>query len=80
MIKIDTDVPMPVRRRGRPPEAKWPFADLEIGQSFASHKKKPTEGSIRSMASKAGKELGRSFTVMTVIEDNHPVIRVWRTK
>lgn len=53
MIKIDDGIPVPVVRK-RGPLTKWPFADLQIGQSFASHKKKPSEASLRTQAYSAG--------------------------
>lgn len=80
MAKIETGIPIPDRRKGRPKESKWPFSDMAVGDSFASLKKSPTEASFRSLASKMGKELGKEFTVATVVENNHPIIRVWRTK
>lgn len=64
-FKIEKNVPQPSR-------SKYPFMDMEIGDSFlVPVGKGPT---LRSMGSRLGKETGRRFTVR-VMGDG---ARVWR--
>ena len=82
-IQIEKDVPLPPEGMGRP--AKYPFRDMEIGDSFSV----PLTGvrqdgqdiaatRLRSRASSAAKEIGRKFAVRTDNENN--VVRCWRVE
>ena len=78
MIKIETGIPIPPKKMGKN-QALYPYADLEIGQSFLAA---PIPGkSIRQTAMYLGglsayftKKTGRRFT-SRVVEGG---IRVWR--
>lgn len=72
-ISIEKDVPI---QRSRIDMEVYPFADMEIGDSFLATKensKKPQV--VRSAAYEAGKRLGRKYVTRTV----EGGIRVWRT-
>ncbi len=70
--EIRDDVPIPTR----PFIAKYPFAEMEIGQSFfvpgATTKK--LAGSLYY----AHRALGYKFVTRTVVENDLPGVRVWR--
>jgi hypothetical protein len=69
-ISIEKNIPLPVAKKGR--TAKYPWGQLEIGDSFL------VNASTRSMsvqASAAGKRFERSFSCRTVDGG----VRVWRT-
>lgn len=68
MIKVDEAVPMPTGIFTR----KYPYADLEVGQSFLAPE--ANHNSIRAGASQYGKKLSRRFSVRKTQEG----IRVWR--
>lgn len=80
MIAIDKDVPLPERSRGaqgRP--VKYPFAQMEVGDSFAVVGKGVK--TIYSTARRYGKGAGTKYTVRRSIDDfGEPVARVWRTE
>lgn len=74
MVKIEKNIPMPVRR-GR--ESKWPLDKMQIGDSFAFLMK--DRGSVRNAVShrhvtKKGKI---QFAVRKV---NEKELRCWRVK
>ncbi len=72
MIEIDRNVPMPAKPHagGRP--SIYPWAELEIGDSFFV----PDKKSSNCGAWMAGKLLGRKFSARTVDGG----VRVWRIK
>ena len=76
-FKIDENVPLPPQNRGR--KSKYPFYELEVGQSFFvpdEFKKKITGyiGYARKCLPK------RKFTARSVEEGEDKGIRVWRIK
>lgn len=75
-FQIEKNVPMAERgsaHRGRP--AKYPWAEMEVGDSFFSPSDGATAATMRAGAQKAGKRLGFTFAVRLV----EGGVRVWRT-
>jgi len=70
MIKIDKGIPVPQQRNLR---AKYPFAEMEIGDSFYVVR---GVAYMRSVASTRGKVLNRKFAVQAEGDG----ARVWRTE
>lgn len=74
MIPIDKGIPIPTRCRGRAGRRLlFPFADMEIGDSFFVA---GAASSVESAASRYGQKLGRKFTARYVDGG----VRVWRIK
>lgn len=72
MFKIEKNVPIPERiYRDR---QNYPFKQMDIGDSFCVPKE--YEKSIRALASRWGKVLGRKFVVSK--EDDK--VRIWRVR
>ena len=72
MIPVDSGIPIPPSRRGRP-GMMYPWLTMNIGDSFfLANRGADTFG---SMACNAGKRYGLIFTVRKVDGG----IRVWRT-
>ena len=65
---IDKNIPIPKRR------TKWPFADMEVGDSFFAPGFASDEFSGRTKH-----YAPKKFTVRTVIENGVRGVRVWRT-
>ena len=65
-IVIEKGVPLPPRRG---PVSKYPFAEMEVGDSFVTDIM-----SIRGTAKQAAARYGKKFTVRRVAEG----FRVWR--
>ena len=72
MINIDKNIPMPKIVRNGGPKAKYPFADMQVGDSFEVTDK--TTKKFASTCAAATRRLGSKFTIRTI--DNG--IRVWR--
>lgn len=76
MIKIEKNIPAPVERLRN----KWPFNDMEIGDSFAV----PESADWRKMRSAAGtwtrknKSKGQRLTVRRCEEKGAMVYRCWK--
>ena len=76
MISIEKNVPMPQNGAGR--AGKYPFADMDVGDSFALPK---TDKAAKQISSRArswavGKGLkDRKFSTRT----NGETVRIWRT-
>jgi len=68
MIQIESGVPIPSQR----PNSKYPFKDLDVGQSFFAPGANPNP--IRVLASRLGRDWGRKFKTMKVSGG----MRVWR--
>ncbi len=68
-MQIDKDIPPPSETRGRP--AKYPFATMEVGDSFLSPE---PVARMSPAASYAGKRGGMRFTVRA----EGAGARVWR--
>lgn len=73
MIAIDKNVPVPPRIGGRPGgrPTKYPWLDMEIGDSFRTSGKR---NSIGAAVAWATKQYGRKF--VTRREDDG--VRIWR--
>ena len=73
-IKIDKGIPLPESwSRGN---ARYPWKDLAIGESFAL----PLPNSVAGLVTHAGKQYGMKFVSRTVVENGVTVTRVWRVK
>lgn len=85
-IAIDKDVPLPPKRVDlKPRTAKYPFAQMEVGDSFSV----PLTGERRNngyvsatrltsaAASHKKRNPGWNFAIRTLPEDS--VVRIWRT-
>lgn len=71
-IKIDNNIPIPLVRG----KSKYPFAKLEIGESFFVPEKSTNFlGAIRA---KFARILSRKFIIRSVTENGVKGIRVWR--
>ena len=75
-IKIDKDVPCPPKQRGggRPPQ--YPFAELEVGDSFFAPG--TTTKTFGGTVSNTRRRLGITLVTRTVEEDGVSGVRVWR--
>lgn len=72
-IGVDHDVPIPVgakSKRGRPP--KYPWADLEVGDSFFVKGKRPID--LGEITQRMARRTGFRFITRTV----QGGVRVWR--
>jgi predicted signal transduction protein with EAL and GGDEF domain len=69
MIKIEKDIPLPVRNGG--PQRLYPFKEMEIGDSFLAPIK---QSAASGHARRASLALGRKFTTATVQGGT----RIWR--
>ncbi|MEK0324869.1 MAG: hypothetical protein QQN63_04115 [Nitrosopumilus sp.] len=69
-IKIESGVEVPEYRRGR--RAKYPFKELEVGQSFVYPHEK-----VRLAAASHAKRYGVKFTVRKTEDGKY---RCWRTE
>jgi hypothetical protein len=79
MIPIDDDIPIPGpceanggHRDGAGRKSKYPFANLQVGQSFATP--------IRPDSTFWQKQTGFRFTVRRMAENGKTFFRVWRTE
>lgn len=78
MFEVRTDVPIPVTvREGFSRPSKYPFATMDVGQMFFVPDAKK---SFSSLASAAGKRLGRKFTTRAVTDNGVPGVGCWRTE
>ena len=78
MSKIETGIPIPPSRQGRK-NHDYPYADLEIGQSFFAAPRpgksiRQTAIYLGAMSAYYAKKTGRRFT-LRVVEGG---VRVWR--
>ncbi len=72
-IKIDKNIPAPTTGAGAPP--KYPFGEMEIGDSFFIAN---ATGNALISASKNWRKNGEKYTSRTVTEDGVPGCRIWR--
>ncbi len=90
---IESDIPVPEIKRSGGRESRWPFKQLEIGQSFWVHPhsdgdRKTPEAMLVKMkarASNTAKELGRKFfcdlAKQNPEDENSPMgVRIWRVE
>lgn len=76
MISIDKNIPIPKVNRGghlKPREAKYPWAQMEVGNSFFVPE--VTVKQFGSTVYAASKRSGRKFTIRAVDGG----VRIWRT-
>lgn len=73
---VEEGVPIPEIKRGRRDyTSKYPFRDLEVGESFFVPDRSK-KASLGGYCTRMGNRLGRKFT-LRVIENG---VRVWRTE
>ena len=73
LIEIDSGIPMPASvRKGSGPR-KYPWTDMEVGDSIFVAKDK---GQFSSLARKACPDA--KFSQRSVVENDIPGMRVWR--
>lgn len=76
MFEIRKDVPMPATvREGFAKPSKYPFGTMEVGDMFFVPAAKK---SFSSLASAAGKRLGRKFSTRAVTDEGVEGIGCWR--
>ena len=75
MYQIEAGIPIPARttKGGAGRKPKYPFAELQVGESFLVPGK--TADKIGSTVTLARKRTGRNFTVRNVDGG----VRIWRT-
>ena len=71
MIKIDKDIPTPCPFAER---AKWPFRDMEVGDSFFVPKGTEANSATNAMANANHKQKPKKWTKRTL----NGGIRIWR--
>jgi len=74
-IKIEKGVPLPASGAGRP--SKYPWGDMEVGDSFFAEAKPE---SMHTQAAFAGRKYGRRFTTRKRTENGVAGVRVWRVE
>lgn len=80
-IKIDKDVPM--RRDKKLTGSKYPFAKMDVGDSFAIpiESSEPTDVQRRlSSAARRWKASGKTFSTRVLTEGGVRVVRIWRVE
>lgn len=86
MFEIQKNVPTPESRgrHGRP--NNYPFADMEVGDSFAvAVDPEKTIASVQRKLLSAAANFARrhasyqKYGTRSLVEDGQPVIRIWRT-
>ena len=75
-IPIEDGIPIPPATYHH----KYPWTDMEIGQSFFIPESQAKNGSVRTAAEKAGKRLRRKFTTRAVYHNGEKGTRIWRTE
>lgn len=73
MIKIDKGIPLPTNRFKSGPTRKYPWLEMQIGDSFVAPKRLVNTNANARYAP-------RRFLVRTIVEDGQKVFRVWRVK
>ena len=77
MFEIVKNVPIPEKAMPRNTKgSKYPFASMEVGDSFFVPKEKNT---LATHASVVGKRINMKFTTRMVDKDGVSCIGVWRT-
>ena len=74
-IKIDRNIPLPESRRNGDPYRKYPFREMEVGDSFLFPKAIGVN-TARSNIAQTSRRLGRKF----VIRQTERGVRCWRTE
>lgn len=73
MIEIEKGIPIP-EHRGPGRERKYPWLEMDVGDSFVSDEGR---GSARRSASLAGKRYGKRFVTRKLSDVRY---RVWRVE
>lgn len=76
-IEIDKDVPIAKSKRGGPRRIKYPWYDMEAGDSFFVSKDNMPKRGRANLSSMAHKNLGKG-NYRTAIEGDG--VRVWKIK
>jgi hypothetical protein len=76
MYEIETGIEAPVKSRGREP--KYPWRELDIGDSFFASVADAPGRSLRSSMIHAQKRYGLVLTSRTRVENGVKGIRIWR--
>lgn len=78
MIQIEDGIPAPFYSGTRGPPEVYPWAQLEVGQSFfvPGAKSRP----LSATCCKAGKRHGRTFCARPATKDGVEGVRVWRVQ
>lgn len=85
MYKIDVNIPLPTTR-GRPAEFSFPFANMQVGDSFFVPAGAEGLEKIRSRLSssivrfRARVARTAKFSTRVVVEDGVNGVRVWRVQ
>lgn len=76
-IEIQKHVPVPASGPGR--QARYPFKQMAVGDSFFIRNPDQTRlATVQQCASRRGKLDGTRFTVRKVTEGNQKGLRCWR--
>ncbi len=79
-IKIDKNIPIPEPRNGKK-KRHYPFAELEIGDSFfVEGFQWKSIGELSGSYNKYRKVTKKKFISRKVTENNIKGLRIWRTK
>lgn len=74
MIEVQSGVPIPAKKGGRPP--RYPWRDLAVGDSFF------IPAALRPVVASASRNNARRnggrFRVLTMVENGIKGVRVWR--
>lgn len=73
-IQIEKDIPLPQRQRND----RYPWAQMDVGDSFAVPSAGPNGKRLHAAASKAAQVLSIKLTCRTLTENGVRVVRVWR--
>ena len=73
-ISVEKGVPLPPEKRGRP--TRYPWDEMNVGDSFLYSKRHAMSRHASSAASSAGRSRGWTFTTRKVPEG----VRIWRIK
>jgi hypothetical protein len=76
MITIEKNIPIPAITRKA--TSKYPFADMETGDSFFTPHGTSKPASVRSLLYKAAKETGIKVTLRNETVDGTPGVRAWK--
>lgn len=74
-FKIEKGIPIPPSKGGAGRPTLYPFAKMEVGDSFTIESARKQQGRMCAIASDYGKRHGMRFTVRTIGDG---MLRVWR--
>ncbi len=82
MFKIEEGIPLPPRASRGPGESKYPFVDMDIGDSFlvvANTKEGETVEKVRNRMTQACNKASKRYDVKFAARVTADGVRVWRT-